>query len=158
MIVFVRHEGYIVQAGICLEGFTEKVRLSTAARLLPSRPEHRTSPPTDGTRVYQALLTRKYLTTKIMPLLAIAAVTLSVATVLVTWSVMGGFLNTLLTSGRSMIGDVSIYWPNVGFPYYDDLCERLEKDPRIKAACPIIESFGVIALPDDQVHGVMVKG
>ncbi len=108
--------------------------------------------------MYQALLTRKYLTTKIMPLLAIAAVTLSVATVLVTWSVMGGFLNTLLTSGRSMIGDVSIYWPNVGFPYYDELCERLEKDPRIKAACPIIESFGVIALPDDQVHGVMVKG
>lgn len=108
--------------------------------------------------MYQALLTRKYLTTKIMPLLAMAAVTLSVATVLVTWSVMGGFLNTLVQSGRTMIGDVSIYWPNVGFPHYDELCERLEADERIEAACPLIESFGMVALPDNQVHGVMVKG
>jgi len=108
--------------------------------------------------VYQALLTRKYLTSKIMPLLAMAAVMLSVATVLVTWSVMGGFLNTLLRSGRTLIGDVSIHWPNVGFPYYDDLCQRLEADPRVAAAAPVIESFGVVALPDDQVHGVLVKG
>ncbi|MBZ0171796.1 MAG: FtsX-like permease family protein, partial [Phycisphaerales bacterium] len=72
--------------------------------------------------------------------------------------VMGGFLNTLVQSGRTMIGDVSIYWPNVGFPHYDELCERLEADNQVDAACPIIESFGVVALPDDQVHGVMVKG
>jgi lipoprotein-releasing system permease protein len=108
--------------------------------------------------VYQALLTRKYLTSKIMPILAMAAVTLSVGTVLVTWSVMGGFLNTLLKSGRTLIGDVSIHWPNVGFPHYDELCARLEADERIAAASPMIESFGVVALPDDQVHGVMVKG
>ena len=108
--------------------------------------------------MYQALLTRKYLTTKVMPLLAMAAVTLSVATVLVTWSVMGGFLNTLLNSGRTLIGDVSIHWPTAGFPYYDDLCDRLEADEQIDAASPMIETFGVLALPDDQVHGVLVKG
>ena len=108
--------------------------------------------------MYQLLLTRKYLTSKVMPLLAMAAVTLSVATVLVTWSVMGGFLNTLLSSGRTLIGDVSIHWPNVGFPYYDDLIERLEADPQVAAAAPLIETFGVVALPDDQVHGVVVKG
>lgn len=108
--------------------------------------------------MYQALLTRKYLTTKIMPLLAMAAVSLSVGTVLVTWSVMGGFLNTLLNSGRTLIGDVSIHWPNVGFPHYDDLIARLEADERVAAACPVIETFGVVALPDDQVQGVVVKG
>jgi len=108
--------------------------------------------------VYQALLTRKYLTTKIMPLLAMAAVMLSVATVLVTWSVMGGFLNTLLNSGRTLIGDVTIHWPTAGFPYYDELCDRLEADDRVRAAAPLIESFGVVALPDGQVHGVLVKG
>jgi ABC-type lipoprotein release transport system permease subunit len=108
--------------------------------------------------VYQALLTRKYLTSKVMPLLAMAAVTLSVATVLVTWSVMGGFLNTLLNSGRTLIGDVTIHWPTAGFPYYDDLRERLESDEAIKAAAPMIETFGVLALPDEQVHGVIVKG
>lgn len=108
--------------------------------------------------MYQALLTRKYLTTKIMPLLAMAAVSLSVGTVLVTWSVMGGFLNTLLNSGRTLIGEVSIHWPNVGFPHYDDLIERLEADERIAAASPTIETFGVVVLPDDQVQGVVVKG
>jgi lipoprotein-releasing system permease protein len=114
---------------------------------------------TDGGRlVYQFLLTRKYLTSKVMPLLAMAAVTLSVATVLVTWSVMGGFLSTLLSSGRTLIGDVSIHWPNVGFPHYDDLIERLESDPEVHAAAPLIETFGVVVLPDDQVQGVIVKG
>ncbi len=108
--------------------------------------------------MYQLLLTRKYLTSKVMPLLAMAAVTLSVATVLVTWSVMGGFLTTLLSSGRTLIGDVSIHWPNVGFPHYDELIDRLEADPEVGAATPIIETFGVVVLPDDQVHGVVIKG
>ena len=108
--------------------------------------------------MYQLLLTRKYLTSKVMPLLAMAAVTLSVATVLVTWSVMGGFLNTLLSSGRTLIGDVSIHWPNTGFPHYDELIDRLEADPQIGSAAPIIETFGVVVLPDDQVHGVVIKG
>lgn len=93
-----------------------------------------------------------------MPILAMAAVTLSVATVLVTWSVMGGFLNTLLSSGRTLIGDVSIHWPNVGFPHYEDLIERLEADPQIAAATGVVETFGIVALPDDQVHGVIIKG
>lgn len=109
-------------------------------------------------RVYQALLTRKYLTTKIMPLLATAAVMLSVATVLVTWSVMGGFLQTLLNSGRSLVGDVTITWPNTGFPHYERLIELLEETPEIEAPTPVIETFGLVGLPDEQVHGVIVKG
>jgi len=93
-----------------------------------------------------------------MPILAMAAVMLSVATVLVTWSVMGGFLNTLLNSGRTLIGDVSIHWPNVGFPDYEELIAQLEDDDQIRAATPIIETFGVISLVDDQIQGVVVKG
>ena len=82
--------------------------------------------------VYQALLTRKYLTRKIMPMLAMVAVMLSVATILVTWSVMGGFLATLIQSGRTLVGDVAIVWPNVGFGYYDELIEDLEADPLVR--------------------------
>jgi len=108
--------------------------------------------------VYQALLTRKYLTTKIMPVLAMLAVTLSVATVLVTWSVMGGFLRTLLDSGRTLIGDVAVTWPNTGFAYYDDLIERLEGDDLVEAAAPIIETYGLVSLPDDQVKFAQIKG
>ncbi len=108
--------------------------------------------------VYQALLTRRYLTSKVMPLLAMAAVMLSVATILITWSVMGGFLKTLMTSGRTLIGDAYIVWPNVGFAHYDDLAERLEAHPDIAAAAPVIETYGMVQLPDDRVELIQIKG
>ena len=109
-------------------------------------------------RVYQALLTRRYLTSKIMPLLAMAAVTLSVATVVITWSVMGGFLKTLLSSGRTLVGDVAITWPNVGFGHYEDLIERLEADERIAGAAPIVETYGLVQLPDGRIEDVFIRG
>ncbi|MEX0876925.1 MAG: FtsX-like permease family protein [Phycisphaerales bacterium] len=108
--------------------------------------------------MYQALLTRKYLTRKVMPLLAMAAVMLSVATILITWSVMGGFLKTLIESGRTLVGDVAIVWPNVGFAHYDDLIERLEADEMIEAATPTIETFGLIELPDGRIELISIKG
>lgn len=108
--------------------------------------------------MYQALLTRKYLTSKVMPLLAMAAVMLSVATILITWSVMGGFLKTLMSSGRAMIGDAYITWPNVGLAHYEDLTQRLEAHPDILAAAPIIETYGMVQLPDDRVELIQIKG
>jgi len=108
--------------------------------------------------VYQALLTKKYLTRKIMPMLAMVAVMLSVATILITWSVMGGFLKTLMESGKTLVGDVAIVWPNVGFAHYDDLIDRLEADDMIEAATPTIETFGLVQLPDDRVELISIKG
>src|ERR1700759_2524855 len=98
--------------------------------------------------MYQALLTRRYLFSKVMPLLASAAVLLCTAMVLITWSVMGGFLNMLINTGRTMTGDVTIQWPQTGFGYYEDLIQRLQKDPQIEAAAPLIETFAIIHLPD----------
>ncbi len=91
-------------------------------------------------------------------MLAMAAVLLSVATILITWSVMGGFLKTLISSGRTLVGDVAIVWPNVGFAHYDDLIERLEADELIDSASPTIETFGLIRLPDDRVELISIKG
>ncbi len=108
--------------------------------------------------MYQALLTKKYLTRKVMPMLAMAAVMLSVATILITWSVMGGFLKTLVESGKTLIGDVAIVWPNVGFAHYDELIDRLEADELIDAATPTIETFGLIQLPDDRIELISIKG
>ena len=68
--------------------------------------------------VYQPLLTRRYLTSKLMPLLAVVAVALCAAMVLIVWSVMGGFLNNFLASGRQMIGDVTIANSGPGIPHY----------------------------------------
>lgn len=108
--------------------------------------------------MYQLLLTRKYLTSKIMPLLASVAVVLCTAMVLITWSVMGGFLKNLVQSGRTLIGDVAIVWPNVGFPYYDELIEMLEADAAVVAACPVIETYGLVHLPDNRNELVVIKG
>jgi len=110
--------------------------------------------------VYQALLTRRYLTSKVVPLLAIVAVMLCTAMVLITWSVMGGFLRMLSESGRTMIGDVEIRYPApAGFAYYEELIARLEADPMVAAATPVIETFGMIKLPlSDSAEGVQIRG
>ncbi len=109
--------------------------------------------------MYQALLTRRYLTSKVMPLLAAVAVTLCVAMELIVWSVMGGFLVMLVESGRTLIGDVSVSPSHLGFAYYEDLIKRLEADPQVAAACPLIESFGLISLPQSNTPDtVVIKG
>jgi lipoprotein-releasing system permease protein len=108
--------------------------------------------------VYHALLTRRYLTSKVMPLLASLAVVLCTAMVLITWSVMGGFLNNLTQAGRSLIGDVRIAWPNVGFAHYDELIGMLEADPSVEAAAPIIETFGMLTLLENRTEGVLIRG
>jgi lipoprotein-releasing system permease protein len=109
--------------------------------------------------LYQALLTRRYLTSKIMPLLAAVAVMLCVAMVLIVWSVMTGFLHMLEQSGRTLIGDISITYQQTGFPSYEDLLERLRADPLVEAATPTIESYGLISLPYNTVNQtVLVRG
>lgn len=108
--------------------------------------------------MYQALLTRRYLFSKIMPLLSSAAVMLCTAMVLVVWSVMGGFLVMLLAQGKSMIGDVSITWPVQGIPRYERLIEMLEADPMVDAATPMIETLGLVGLPSTDTKPVSVLG
>lgn len=93
-----------------------------------------------------------------MPWLAMAAVALCSALVLTTWSIMGGFLVMLLDIGRKMEGDVTITWPTVGFAYYEDLIKCLEADPMVEAAAPVIQTFGMINLPDNRVLGVQIRG
>jgi ABC-type lipoprotein release transport system permease subunit len=92
-----------------------------------------------------------------MPLLASLAVMLCTAMVLVTWSVMGGFLESLRSQGRQFAPDVTIRWP-AGIGYYDELIAKLEQRPEVKAAAPMLETLGIVSLPDDQIVGVQVLG
>lgn len=93
-----------------------------------------------------------------MPLLAALAVALCTAMVLVVWSVMGGFLDALLAQGRGMIGDVSIAYPVIGIPYYQDLIDELEKDPMVAAATPTIESLGLLGLDNGEQRAITCIG
>ncbi|MCH2137739.1 MAG: ABC transporter permease [Phycisphaerales bacterium] len=97
--------------------------------------------------MYQLQLTRRYLTSRLTPLLAVAAVALCVALVIVVVSVMTGFLNMVLASGRTLMGDVVISNPVRGFPHYDLLIETLEGDDRVLAATPVIDTFGSVRMP-----------
>lgn len=108
--------------------------------------------------MYAALLARKYLTTKAIPLLAAMAVTLSVATELIVWSVMGGFLTMLVNEGRKTDGDLRITWEHVGFGHYEDLVGRLEADPAVEHASPLIETLAILGLPDDRPVSVQLLG
>lgn len=108
--------------------------------------------------MFQSLLTRRYLTSKVMPLLASAAVMLSVAMELITWSVMGGFLEQLIQSGRTLMGDVEIVRPQRGFGDYEKLVEMLEADEWIAAATPTIDAFGLVKLSAQQVTTCRIKG
>lgn len=99
-----------------------------------------------------------------MPLLAAVAVLLTTATELIVWSVMGGFLERLIDSGRELVGDVTFSWPVAGFGHYEDLVARLEahRDEHgnrlIEAAAPAIESFGLILLPNGRAEHVKIRG
>ncbi len=108
--------------------------------------------------MHQALLTRRYLTSKVMPLLAALGVALSAAMVLTVWSVMGGFLNMLLASGRSLMGDAALSYPVRGIPWYEELVEALEADDRVAHATPTLEAPGLLKLPGGAVRTVQVVG
>jgi lipoprotein-releasing system permease protein len=108
--------------------------------------------------VYQSLLTRRYLTSKIMPWLAMLSVAVCCMITLVVWSIMGGFLDVFKDIGRKMEGDVSISWPTVGFGYYEDLIARLEKDPMVAGAAPVIRTYGMVSLPDDRAVAATIQG
>jgi ABC-type lipoprotein release transport system permease subunit len=80
-------------------------------------------------------------------MLAMVAVVLCSAMVLTVWSVMGGFLQMLLDSGRVQIGDVILTRPVLGLPLYKELIESLEADPGIEAATGIIETPALLKYP-----------
>ena len=97
--------------------------------------------------MYHALLTNRYLTTRVIPLVAVGAVGLCVALVIIVVSVMTGFLNMVRDSGRTLMGDVVVAYRISGIPHYDRLIERIEALPEAAAATPVADSWGLLRMP-----------
>jgi lipoprotein-releasing system permease protein len=97
--------------------------------------------------MYQSLLVARYLSSRVIPFIAVAAVALCVALVIVVVSVMSGFLDMVRNSGRTLVGDVVLSWDIVGIPDYPELIAELEKRPEVEAASPVIETFGLLRMP-----------
>ena len=97
--------------------------------------------------VYVQLLVRRYLTTRIIPLIAVGAVALCVALVAIVVSVMSGFLENLRSSGRTLMGDVVVSYPVQGIPHYEELIRDIEALPGAAAATPLVDTYGLLRMP-----------
>lgn len=97
--------------------------------------------------MYHVLLTNRYLTTRVIPLIAVAAVALCVALVIIVVSVMTGFLDMVKNSGRTLMGDVVVSYPIAGIPHYERLIDRITAMPETKAATPVVDGYGLLKMP-----------
>jgi ABC-type lipoprotein release transport system permease subunit len=108
--------------------------------------------------MYQALLTNRYLTTRVIPFIAVGAVALCTALVIIVVSVMTGFVDMVRNAGKTLMGDVIISRPIQGFPHYERLIEELLKIPEVAAATPVIETLGLMEMPYGDSEGVQIYG
>ncbi len=97
--------------------------------------------------VYAPLLANRYLTSRVIPFIAVGAVSLCVALVIIVVSVMSGFLNMVRETGRSQIGDVVVTHDVVGIPFYEEFIAHLKRRPEVHSASPVIETFGLLQMP-----------
>lgn len=97
--------------------------------------------------MYHALLTNRYLTSRVIPLIAVAAVAMCVALVIIVVSVMTGFLDMVKSSGRTLMGDVVVSYPVTGIPYYQRLIEHIKQRPEAAAATPVVDGLGLLRMP-----------
>ncbi len=97
--------------------------------------------------MYHALLSNRYLTSRVIPMVAVGAVALCVALVIIVVSVMTGFLNMVRSSGRTLMGDVIVAYPVNGIPHYQRLIARIEALPDAAAATPVVDGLGLLLMP-----------
>jgi lipoprotein-releasing system permease protein len=109
--------------------------------------------------MYKLLLIRKYLLKRRIAWVSLIAVMLCTAMVLVVISVMGGWLRMFRDSFHDMTGDIVISSRSLaGFENYEEIIKRIEQHPDVKAAVPIIRSWGLINIDNLIVEGVAVVG
>jgi len=109
--------------------------------------------------LYKLHLIRKYLFKRRIAWVSLAAVMMCVAMVLVVISVMGGWLKMFKESFHGLSGDVIVQGTLLsGFPNYEEMIEKIEKLPTVEAAVPLIKTFGVINIDNQQSSGVQVIG
>ncbi|MFZ4643481.1 MAG: ABC transporter permease [Phycisphaerales bacterium] len=97
--------------------------------------------------MYAALLSNRYLTSRLIPFIAIAAVAMCVAMVVTVVSVMTGFLDMLKNSGRQIVGDVIVSSGIAGLPYSDEFLVDLKGLKDVQGATPLIDTIGLLRMP-----------
>ena len=106
------------------------------------------------------LLTVKYLLKRRLAWVSLVAVALCTALVLVVLSVMGGWLSMFRSSFHTLTGDVIISTSSpAGFGDYEQMVTQVGKLTEVVAAVPVIETEGLLRIPDaNWQHYVGVVG
>ena len=77
--------------------------------------------------MYKWFLAWRYLNTKLIAFIGIAAVMLCVAMVLVVISVMGGFLDTVRARSKGLNSEILVAGGSLqGFPFYEEFGRYLQ--------------------------------
>ncbi|MFI4861186.1 MAG: ABC transporter permease [Phycisphaerales bacterium JB063] len=107
--------------------------------------------------MYKLLLISKYLRRKLAPLFAAVSVSFCTAMVIIVVSVMGGFLDLMRTTAKTLSGDVMVQSNlTAGFPHYDDLARDIEALDGVELATPVLETFALMRIGNrDQVVQVV---
>ena len=111
-----------------------------------------------GPRIVSHLIL-KYLLRRRIAWWSLLAVALCTMMVLVVISVMGGWLNMFEHSFQGLTGDIIVESDTLsGFPWYDEMIQKMDRQPGIEAAVPVIETFGLINIGNLANSGVKVMG
>ncbi len=109
--------------------------------------------------MYKLLLILKYLLKRRIAWVSLAAVMLCTTMVLVVISVMGGWLNMFKQSFHGLTGDIIVRSSSLtGFPYYQEMMDKILQVPGVAAAVPSIETFGLLNVGPYPTAAVKVIG
>jgi lipoprotein-releasing system permease protein len=109
--------------------------------------------------MYRLFLCLRYLRSKIFAYFAVLGVALCVWMMLVSVSVMSGFLAKIELAAKGLFGDIVIEPVGErGFGHYDEfIAEIVRKVPAVEAADPFILSFGILRVEGDPNYRQLVQ-
>ncbi len=108
--------------------------------------------------MYKLHLILKYLRKRRIAWVSLIAVTLCTTMVLVVISVMGGWLRMFKQSFHGLTGDVVVHGRLQGFPYYQEIIDRVDRLPEVAAAVPTLHTWGLININNSIHDAVQVVG
>ncbi|MHC4122698.1 MAG: ABC transporter permease, partial [Planctomycetota bacterium] len=100
----------------------------------------------------------RYLHSRKIVFLSVAAVALSVALMIVVDSLFTGVIGKLEENSVADVGDIFLWPIRKAIPQYDILLDKLEKIDGIEAVAPFVFSGGLLHLESGDVREVMVHG
>jgi len=109
--------------------------------------------------MYKLHLILKYLRKRRIAWVSLVAVMLCTTMVLVVISVMGGWLRMFRQSFHGLTGDVMVHGRSLaGFPYYEEIIEKVKQLPEVEAAVPTLHTYGLININNSIHDAVQVVG